>query len=169
MGHIDEILKKYREKYIDKEKNLYVMARGIKEDYKYFLEFIRRSNKKSPDLFSFDLRIANPGLIWDFFWRKIKDQYYLFEDTDYLENALAIFFIANTLIHAASKIKIQDEESVIYSEILEFESVIKYFMDFDIHHCLISFKGCSRGIDDIQKKLESYRSKIKKTDSNEEK
>ena len=145
----EEILVEYSKRHISQEKNLYAEANGIHSDYKFFRELIRRSQKASPSLFSFDLRIANPGLIWDFFWRCIEYMGEILNRPEYIKDCLAIFYITQTLIHKCSNGASDD----IFQELLNFEPTIKFYTGLTINQCLVAFEGCSHSLEAIENKL----------------
>lgn len=146
----EKILAEYRQKYVNAEKNLYVEADNIQSDYRFFRELIRRFRKASPDLFSFDLRISCPGLIWDFFWRAIDPANVPLVDQrpDTLENVLAVFHIMLTLVNLAA----QNDESAIV-DLGGFQDTLEFYTGLTIDQCLVAFNGCSHSIESIREKL----------------
>lgn len=165
MSEIEERLAGYKNKYLTKDySEILKTARRIISDVQYFKEHMIRT--KRTEFFSFDLKLAIPGMIHNFFFRKLDDDVIsnAFNNEDSMVRLLEIYYLLVELITPVSNWE-DERKDIDVKRLIYFSEIVEWFYGLKLEEYLVAFVGCSSMLDSIYEHIDKLRTDTKKKDT----
>ncbi|MBW1728876.1 MAG: hypothetical protein JRJ62_15190 [Deltaproteobacteria bacterium] len=150
--HQEEIFEKMKRKYHEAiySNKFWPTIHAIRDDIKFFYEYAARF-KKVTGFFGYEIRLATPGLIYNFFFRQA-DDYIRNGCEDALEHTLEIFWMLIHLFNGWQNTDgITNEEIV--KDIIIMDDVVRWYLGGNAFWYLSSFIGSNHTIEKLKSEI----------------